>query len=368
MIFESIKLKHIRKFESFEFRPESSGLEGSQKVLIVGRNGSGKTTILESLIFLFRGYLFGSSSQRFIRKGENFGCIEALFLTGEKKEKTKINVRHRVTAVIDRTKGLKILMDGKEVSREAVRNFGDAYWFFPQDILIILGGEEERRDYVDNIGRYIFPNYSNILKEYAELIKSRNHLLTGHLSQSNHHQLDIVEELLSKTGEKIINSRIKIIKKLNEELMKSSHFLFKKGLRIVYKPSFTLNESVYQSLVESFFVSRETDIRTGSTSVGPHRDKILINFDGRDARYEASYGEKKLVALLLKLAAYRVIKETSDKDLTFFADDLFSELDSQRKIQAFNLLKENCAGLWITTTEPLEDLKVNDEFMLLNLD
>ncbi len=89
----------------------------------------------------------------------------------------------------------------------------------------------------------------------------------------------------------------------------------------------------------------------GVTSVGPHRDTVKIIISGRDSRFEASYGERKLIALLMKIAGKLIIEEISGKQSIFLADDLFGELDKYKKDLAYSVLNEFCEKYIATSVE-----------------
>ncbi|MCX7831366.1 MAG: DNA replication and repair protein RecF [Actinobacteria bacterium] len=365
MIIKEIYLENIRKYSQKKiFFPDEK--KNNQRILILGPNGAGKTTILESLIFLFRGFIYGNSPQRFIKKGASKAIIRGYFFS------LKSETNHEISASISIKGSSSISLNRKEVKRELVRKIFDAYWFFPQDIELILGGDEIRRSFIDGLIKYFDSTYKKTISDYQTLVKARNEILLRAENESevyNNKELDAIEEVLSKTTVEILKKRTRVISELNNILeWIYKEFISDKTLRIDYKTTLKISDKLKDSINESLFVSRGTDFRTGSTSVGPHRDHISLIYEGRDARYEASYGERKLMALALKVSGYKLILEKKSGEVVFLADDLLSELDGNHKITALKLLSMNCPSLIMTATEIESNIVSDGDIQRLNLE
>lgn len=370
MVISRIFLKNIRKYEEKSLNLDIEDTK-EQQVFITGPNGSGKTTIVESIIYPFRGFTYGSSPQKFIRKGAKSGLI-SLRTENFASKKGENGVKHDISAEINLSDDSNLYLDGKLTTRENLRKLCDVFWFFPQDIELILGGDEVRRNYIDSVIKYVDPSYRKIYSEFTQALRARNELLNNSTSKEAVYksaELDAVEEVISSISVKILEKR----KEITAELRKNLESLIEKfgldyAISIEYHLSFKVETDERSSLLESLFVSRGTDFVNGSTSVGPHRDKVSVSFKGRDARYEASYGERKLLSLMLKVAGYETVKRRTGKPVIFVADDLLSELDIIRQRQAVEILQITCSPLFITATElsekfltdfSLRELKLN---------
>ena len=101
--------------------------------------------------------------------------------------------------------------------------------------------------------------------------------------------------------------------------------------------------------------ARENDIRTGTTSRGPHRDDIKISADGIDLRKFGSQGQQRTAALSLKLSEIKIIEEEKGEKPILLLDDVLSELDNDRQTMLINTLGEN--QMFITTTEINENVE-----------
>jgi len=367
LLIEEIYLKNIKAYDekAIVFSPP----QGSFITAITGPNGVGKTTILESIIYVIRGFVYGHGPNSFMRKGSQNGFVRIAFRSIEVKGS---GIRHEAEAYLSLTDGSRIYLDGRETTRELIRKYIDSFWFFPQDIELVIGSDEERRNYLDKVIRAAEPNLKRIFSSYQTALISRNQLLQSQKNQDAYKsaELDAVEEVLSQLAAEITLRRQEFVHEINLKLEEiRNEFSGIDDIRIKYRPAVNLSTPfLKESFMENLYVSRGTDITTCTTSVGPHRDTIKVEFKGRDARYEASYGERKLIAFLLKLAGFKVLLKKSSAGIVFLADDVFSELDLERKKLIFNILKSIQSHVIFTATEIPAALLKNSEMEVVNLD
>ncbi len=312
-------------------------------VLIVGDNGSGKTTILESILLAGYGFLYGARASTFIRKGET----EAFLLLNWVDE----NTDHEIKVEVKGTHR-EIFLDKKKKDSISIRDLTSFSWFFPQDILLTLGSSEERRRYLDETISMAYSSYRNVLNIYRQAVKQRNIALR---KNADDREIDVYDQQIASAGTRIIKKRMAEVAILNEIFSKIAFELIEQKSSISYFPKALRSEEIEESLIEMLYVSRETDRKEGVTSTGPHRDPVEIIFDERQARNASSYGERKIISLALKLSQREYLQRVCQKNVGFLADDLFSELVCKRRQSIMNYLIDKGIYTIATTTEKAVD-------------
>lgn len=327
-------LRVLRKKEIF--------LSSSSCVFVVGKNGSGKTTLLESIVLPGYGFLYGVTAREIITHGEKSGRVEIEFKTRD--------VFHVVEADIDYG-GVSLKLDGKSVSRRKVKGLLPVCWYFPQDISLVLGGSEERRMFIDRVCKEVFAGYNTLLRNYRSAVSQRLSILKEEKDVYSNSLLDAIEEKIAQYSLEIVSRRLKLIEELNRFLYECLPGIVDHEVNIIYRHSTRNTPLTAEIYVETLYVSRGTDQKTGKCSVGPHRDRIELVFEKRNSRYASSYGERKVIALALKLAERKIIEERTGRKVIFLADDLFSELDNGRKNAVLTFMKARTPAFVATATE-----------------
>jgi len=175
--------------------------------------------------------------------------------------------------------------------------------------------------------------------------------------------LDVFEKEISENGKKIVEFRKKYIEILNLFLpsLYSGLSLGKETLETEYICSFE-GEDLEKKLLEQ----RKEDMFSGKTSVGPHRDDINFKINGISARNFGSQGQKRSVALSLKLAEAEVLKKESGESPVFLLDDVLSELDPGRQNFILNHIKGMQTFLTCCDPSNYKDLKAGKIFTVEN--
>ena len=297
--------------------------------VICGENAQGKTNLLEG-IWLFTGIksFRGAKDSAFLK----FGCEKAelniLFTAEGIENEAQIEIKEHRSAVFNGNR-LKTpsLMAGKF----------NATVFSPNDLGLVRDGPAVRRRFLDIAIGQLYPNYISALKNYMRAVTQRNQIIKdyrydGTLSV----MLDIFEDEIASNGKKIADIRRKYIDRLGEFLPKVYEGLSsgKEILETEY-----ISSKREEDLKEALLNARKTDMYTGNTSVGPHRDDIEFKINGISARNFGSQGQKRSVALALKLAEAEVINKVNGEYPVFLLDDVMSELDPERQNYILNHIK-----------------------------
>ena len=318
----------VNSFYSNNFRNLNIDITdfSSHMNVICGENAQGKTNILEGL-WLFTGaksFRMGNENT-FIKFGSDKGVIKSDFVFGGVKNSAKIEFGDKKTAYFNE----KALSSPSKLAGKF-----NAVIFTPDDIGIVRDGPDKRRRFLDiNIGQ-IFPQYIDVLRDYLRAVKQRNEIIKNlRYDSTSAILLDSFEEAIANCGEKIINYRKNYVETLNKSLLDIYNGL-SGGRENIILSYFNKNEE--KSLLELLKEARREDSFTGTTSIGPHRDDLSIKINGIDARTFGSQGQKRSVALYLKLSSAEVIKEKTGEYPICLLDDVMSELDETRQNYILN--------------------------------
>ncbi|MBQ8290536.1 MAG: DNA replication/repair protein RecF [Clostridia bacterium] len=328
MILKSFKATSFRNISSCE-------IEFSEGVnALLGENAQGKTNAIEGIYIFARGRSF--------RRGDERDLIKF----GEEGFRTEIEYRDKMGDNL-----LEYSVYGKERRRrkngyklkgasELVGSFR-AVLFVPDDLNLVKGGPDERREFLNvSISQY-YPSYIGLYRSFKSALENRNAILKcamkGHFYDEN--ELASWSEVLSEYASHIYIMRRDFIKKLSkyarEELLLISSGC--EELSLSYKSSFDEEEKdagrerikeLYLELYKNN-ITRETS--AGVTLFGPHRDDILIKLNEKEARSFASQGQQRSIVLAIKLAEGEVGYELSGEYPVYLLDDVLSELDCERQ-------------------------------------
>lgn len=346
MKVKRLSLKNFRNIESIEISPSDS------MNVICGENAQGKTNLLES-IWLFTGAksFRSSKDENFIKFGKEKANIELLFEAEGIEKDASIEIKEK----------RKAILNGKKLKSPSLLagNF-NAIVFSPNDLRLVTDGPSVRRKFLDTALCQIYPSYIEILGKYTRAVTQRNQLIKEYRYDSTVGiMLDVFEEEIANEGKKIVDYRKKYIEKLNEYLpsVYSGISCGKEELETLY-----ISSIKDENLKEMLFSARKEDMYSGVTSVGPHRDDIDFKINGINARNFGSQGQKRSVALSLKLAEAEVIREKIGECPIFLLDDIMSELDPKRQDFILNHIKGMQTFLTCCDPDNVKNLKAGKIF------
>ena len=322
MIIKNIEIKNFRNISEASLVP-CDGMN-----VICGENAQGKTNTLEA-IWLFSG----AKSFRGAKEKEllNLGCQKSvlnLSFIGEGIEKSaKIEIAEKRTAFLN---------DNKLKAPSLLAGNLNAIVFSPIDLRIVTDGPGARRKFLDLAIGQLYPAYIDILRDYTRAVQQRNSIIKDmKFNSSVSSLLDAFENEIAQKGEKIVLYRNKYIEKINYFLndIYSGISNGKETLQTEYISSIGFN------FKEILYIRRSQDMLSGVTSVGPHRDDISFKINGLDAKNYGSQGQKRSIALSLKLSEAEVIKNNVGECPICLMDDVMSELDPYRQNYVLNHIK-----------------------------
>ena len=348
MRIKSLKIENFRNIKNIEILPNN------EMNVIYGENAQGKTNIIEA-IWLFTG----AKSFRGAKDEElkRFSCEKArlkIEFEAEKIEKSaQIEINDKRIACLNE-KPLK------SVSHLAGKF--NAIIFSPTDLRLLSDGPKVRRKFLDMAICQLYPTYIEILRGYTKAVTQRNKILKDFKNNSSVLPLlDVFENEIALSGEKIIKYRLRYIEILKEFIPEIYKGISngQENLEIEYISS---NKS--ENLLTDLKNSRKEDMFTYKTSVGPHRDDLEFKINGISAKNFGSQGQKRSVALSLKLAEAEILKKNTGEYPICLLDDIMSELDPKRQNFILNHIKEMQTFLSCCDPETLKNLKEGKRFQI----
>ncbi|MBM3828897.1 MAG: DNA replication/repair protein RecF [Actinobacteria bacterium] len=319
MIVEQIQLVDFRNYTSatFDLMPGVTA--------IVGRNAQGKTNVAEAMAFLATLDSFRRSpTAALVREGAEFATIRAAVRHADGREvsiEVQIQRQGRVNVQVNRQR-LARTRDLLGVLRVTV--------FSPDDLELVKGAPGERRHLLDETLASLALKNDARRRELDRIVKQRNTLLrqaAGRLTDEVAFSLDVWDQKFAVVGDQIGHERATLVAGMQPVVEEAYQQLAgaPTAVSLVYEPPWRRS-----GLAVALAAARTDDVRRGASTVGPHRDDLEMHLGALPARTHASQGEMRCLALSLRLAAHRVISQTTGMTPLLVLDDVLSELDAER--------------------------------------
>ncbi len=338
MKLKLLKLTNFRNYERISFQP-------SEKInILYGKNGSGKTNIVEAIYILALTKSFRTlNDKNLMKKSEEFFKLEGNFCQENKKINFKILVDSKgKTVFIDNDK-IKLLSD--YISKINIILFN------PSDLKLIKDSPSVRRKYLNiEISQYD-KNYLFYLNDYNKLLKQRNSYIKQlSLNFNNSFEyLDILTEKLISKGLKVYEYRKKFVDKINNLIgIYYKKIALSDNILIKYKSHY--KDMSVDKLLEIYKKNRMRELNFGKTLIGVHLDDFDIYLEDSNIKGFGSEGQQKNAIISIKFAEVDIFKEKTGLYPILILDDIFSELDSEKINNILNILPQDMQT-FITTTE-----------------
>ncbi len=332
-------LQDFRSYESLEL-PLDVGLTA-----IVGANGIGKTNLLEALGLLATLKSFrGAPTESLIRRGAESAIIRAEGIRDDRDVLIELEVAKRRTRAQVNRQRLQRSRDLLGALRITV--------FAPDDLALVKEGPSVRRGFLDDVLVALDPKADAVLRDLERILKQRNALLRqshGRLDEAGLMTLDVWDAKLATTGTDVTNRRESLVAQLLPLVEESYAILAGKPVPL---SADYIRSWETDSLAAALEDERQTDIRRGVTSVGPHRDELSLRLDGLASRTEASQGEQRTLALALRLAGHLLVTGVLGEPPLLLLDDVLSELDADRSSALLDNLPEGQTVITSATDLP----------------
>lgn len=329
-----LRLRDLRRFQEQELEP-AQGFN-----LIVGENGSGKSSLLEAMHLMAHGRSFrGRVRDGLIRHGE--AALEVYLEWEQAAVQHRAGLRHSGSRWEARLDGANVTHLGELCAALAVVSFE------PGSHILIHGSSEARRRYLDWGLFHVEPDFLPQWRRYARALKQRNALLRSPRADT---QLDAWEHELAHTGEQLSRYRDEYVGRLQPHLDRVATALFPAAgsVALSLQPGWRWQEL---PLADALLLTRERDHAQGHTTIGPHRADLRLEFAQFPGRESLSRGQAKLAALSLLIAQAAQLAEHDGVWPVLQLDDLASELDRHHQKRVLEYLHGCGAQVFVTGTE-----------------
>ncbi|MFL6003687.1 MAG: DNA replication/repair protein RecF [Nocardioides sp.] len=327
----------------------------------LGRNGQGKTNLVEAVDYLSRLASHRVATDApLVRSGADQALVRAVVVREGREATLEVEINP------GRSNRARVNRSPLPRPRELL-GLVRTVVFSPEDLTLVKGDPSERRRFLDDLLVLRTPRLAGVRSDYDRVLRQRNTLLktagaarrgsSGETSALS--TLEVWNAHLARTGAELLAERLALVEELRPYLGKSYETVARGASRddaeIEYRPSFELSPALVEevtrqpahtgalveALLEALAERRNDELDRGVSLVGPHRDELQLSLGTPQTRLPvkgyASHGESWSFALALRLASYDLLRADGD-DPILILDDVFAELDSERRGQLADLV------------------------------
>jgi DNA replication and repair protein RecF len=344
---------HVSHLSLHDFRsyPEAEVSLGPGVTAFVGRNGQGKTNLVEAVDYVAR-----LSSHRvagdgpLVRFGADHAVVRAAVVRDGREAVLEVQ--------INPGKSNKARINRSPVPRaRELLGLVRTVLFSPEDLALVKGDPSERRHFLDDLLVQRAPRFAGVRSDYDRVLKQRNSLLKtagqarrqgSGRAESALSTLGVWDSHLARTGAELLAARLDLVDALRPHVARAYDAVAQGAARtdatMTYKPSFELPTTtgepdgetshdrgvLSEALLAEVERRRGDEVDRGISLVGPHRDDLTLMLGPLPVKGYASHGESWSMALALRLASYDLLRAGGD-DPILILDDVFAELDTDRR-------------------------------------
>ena len=353
MYIKDLKIINFRKIESID-------VELNKNInVFIGKNAQGKTSILNAIYMLaLTKFDKNITDEEIIKKGFLFGKIRGNVKVGKVSKKMEVILE----------KNVKILrIDGNVCNRvtDYLSNL-NVIMFSPDDLDIIKKSPSVRRNFMNVELCQLYSSYVKILNEYNKILKIRNEYIRKNYNNINVNYFDILTNNLIDRAIVIMNYRKDFILRLNENVSNVYYKIMKQeGIRINYLCN--LPSCDKKELINFYRENFMNEIAQRITLYGPHRDDFDFYLLDDNLKLYGSQGQQRVAVLSLKLSEISIFKDINGYYPIVLLDDIFSELDIEKRSNLLKFIKSNIQFIITTTDVKNISPKILDKASVFNL-
>lgn len=355
MSIREIRVANVRSHEFFQAQLDPA------LTLVLGPNGTGKTTLLEGLYYLSQGTSFRGRDRDMIAHDSTRSELVLDMANGESR-------RASLQQTADDTIKKSFSVQDRTTQRLLAKHRLPVVLFEPDELRLLSSSPDRRRKFFDGILARLYPQYATVLNRYQRTLLQRNELLKHReeiTPSSWENQLFIWNLKFAELALEITRARREFAVTANSHLSALYSQIADSPHHVTMSYDSPIADDTYQqTLLNYLHKHRLADSYRGYTTAGPHRDDFVLQLDGHPASETASRGEMRTIMLAFKLLEVQLQHETYQKPPLILLDDVFSELDIARERHLMNAL----SGLQtiITATDLRDELKQHAAIITLS--
>lgn len=373
---KKIQLNNFRNYSNFSY----SDLEDLN--ILIGLNGVGKTNIIEAIQLITSLESFRKPKWDEVIKWEKSYASVIGNIVGDNRDL-------EISMSVENNRR-RYYLNNKSKNRADILGLLPAVLFNPDDLSLVKGASEIRRDALDQIGGQISSVYYDLKNKYLKATKQKNNILQS-FRQGNsldiknkdfYFLIDSWNENISSIGANFIKHRLNLFSIFRNNLIEVGLDLLKQNkIDIVYIPSWSkidgdkeeLRENIYsvdeikKKFLERLEFLKEAELANGKTLIGPHRDDIKFCWDKKDARKFASQGQQRFIALCFKIAEMMTLEKITGQIPILLLDDVMSELDKQKREILINYLNGRVQTFITSVDVEFLDKNILKEALILDI-
>ncbi|GAA0860016.1 DNA replication/repair protein RecF [Aliiglaciecola litoralis] len=339
MKLDTVQIHQFRNLANVEISPSDS------LNFIFGKNGSGKSSLLEAIHYLGFGRSFRTSKHKNVIQydAQKFSIFA---LSSDEKGSVKLGMsRSTSDELVVSVNGNKSNRMSELVSQLPIQIFT------PQSSELVLGSPSLRRRFLDWGLFHVEQSFGQSSQNYQKILKQKNALLrkSSYMPASDYpQQMAFWDKQIVKEGEMLTKQRKAYLEAILEHINSNLvHFLPEFSVEISYHRGWEKEATLEEAILKK----SEKDIKNGYLSVGPHKADLRIRTNGVDVAEVLSRGQLRMLVAALQLAQIQFLKERTNKSTVFLLDDVGAELDETKRELFIDKLLEINSQLFISAIE-----------------
>ncbi|MDC8829157.1 DNA replication/repair protein RecF [Alteromonas gilva] len=337
MILDKVQLTQFRNFDSVQLLPSPT------LSIITGKNGSGKSSLLEALHYLGYGRSFRTSKHQSVvqHNCDAFTIFANCISEGDKQYKIGLSRGHG--------EQFKCSVNGEHFKRLTdLVSLLPIQLFTPQSTDLVIGSPSERRRFCDWGLFHVEQSYADLIKQFTKVLRHRNALLKDYNRDSREFDAGYWDQQFIVLSERIDALRLEYVNKLIP--------IFKETC-LQFLPEFLVEISYYRGwdkdteLSEVLRRKHSYDQKVGYTSAGPHKADLRFKVDKNQAQEVLSRGQLRMAVAALQLAQTKLFTLETNRHSIFLLDDIGAELDADKRERFIDGLIETQTQVFVTAIE-----------------